>query len=111
MMEHRNAKRPLMCFPDPLSRRMNLTRARRCRKRLRGAVRRPPVFSRLSPGSPPSSIRLLACYPFLMPGAQEQGDLAAPEDAELVRVLMPSPLGPLGVELLGMAVTRLRIDP
>lgn len=28
-----------------------------------------------------------------------------------LRVLMPSPIGPLGVELLGMAVIRLRIDP
>jgi methylated-DNA-[protein]-cysteine S-methyltransferase len=46
-----------------------------------------------------------------MPGALEQGGLAAPQDAELVRVLMPSPLGSLGVELLGAAVTRLRIDP
>jgi methylated-DNA-[protein]-cysteine S-methyltransferase len=46
-----------------------------------------------------------------MPEAEEQGGLAAPREAELVRVLMPSPLGPLGVELQGMAVTRLRIDP
>jgi methylated-DNA-[protein]-cysteine S-methyltransferase len=46
-----------------------------------------------------------------MPGAQEQGGLALPEDVELVRVLMPSPIGPLGVELLGTAVTRLLIDP
>ena len=46
-----------------------------------------------------------------MPGAQEHGGLAAPREAELVRVLMPSPLGPLGVELLGTAVTRLLIDP
>jgi len=46
-----------------------------------------------------------------MPGVQEQGGLAAPEDLDLVRVLMPSPLGPLGVELLGTAVTRLLIDP
>jgi len=46
-----------------------------------------------------------------MPGAQEHGGLAAPDDAELVRVLLPSPLGPLGLELLGTAVTRLRIDP
>jgi methylated-DNA-[protein]-cysteine S-methyltransferase len=46
-----------------------------------------------------------------MPGAQELGGLAAPQEAELVRVLMPSPLGPLGVELLGTAVTRLLIDP
>src|SRR5438128_2399737 len=62
-------------------------------------------------GGPASSIGPPACYPFPMPGALEQGDLAAPQDAELVRVLMPSPLGPLGVELLGTAVTRLRIDP
>ena len=46
-----------------------------------------------------------------MPEAQEQSGLAARQDAELVRVLMPSPLGPLGVELSGVAVTRLRIDP
>src|SRR3954465_9033242 len=52
-----------------------------------------------------------ACYPFPMPGAQEHGGLAVPQEAELVRVLMPSPLGPLGVELLGTAVTRLLIDP
>ncbi|HEX9944395.1 MAG TPA: methylated-DNA--[protein]-cysteine S-methyltransferase [Thermoanaerobaculia bacterium] len=31
--------------------------------------------------------------------------------AELTRVLMPSPIGPLGVELLGTAVTRLVIEP
>ena len=46
-----------------------------------------------------------------MPGVQEQGSLAVPPEAERVRVLLPSPIGPLGVELLGMAVTRLRIDP
>jgi O-6-methylguanine DNA methyltransferase len=46
-----------------------------------------------------------------MPGAQEQDGLAVPQEAERVRVLMPSPIGPLGVELLGAAVTRLRIDP
>jgi methylated-DNA-[protein]-cysteine S-methyltransferase len=35
-----------------------------------------------------------------------------PESApEIVRVLMPSPIGPLGVELLGTAVTRLIIEP
>jgi methylated-DNA-[protein]-cysteine S-methyltransferase len=28
-----------------------------------------------------------------------------------LRVLMPSPIGPLGVELLGTAVIRIRIDP
>ena len=32
-------------------------------------------------------------------------------DLDPVRVLMPSPLGPLGVELLGSAVTRLLINP
>jgi methylated-DNA-[protein]-cysteine S-methyltransferase len=31
--------------------------------------------------------------------------------APLVRVLMPSPIGPLGVEVLGSAVTRVLIDP
>jgi O-6-methylguanine DNA methyltransferase len=46
-----------------------------------------------------------------MPGAQEHGGLAVPLEAERVRVLLPSPIGPLGVELLGMTVTRLRIDP
>jgi methylated-DNA-[protein]-cysteine S-methyltransferase len=31
--------------------------------------------------------------------------------AEPVRVLMPSPIGPLGVEILGTALTRLTFDP
>jgi methylated-DNA-[protein]-cysteine S-methyltransferase len=31
--------------------------------------------------------------------------------AEAIRVLMPSPIGPLGVEVLGTAVTRLIIEP
>lgn len=35
-----------------------------------------------------------------------------PESApQPLRVLMPSPIGPLGLELLGTAVVRLRIDP
>src|SRR5438270_7869384 len=36
----------------------------------------------------------------------------APEGtAPTFRVLMPSPIGPLGIELLGTAVTRIAIDP
>jgi methylated-DNA-[protein]-cysteine S-methyltransferase len=31
--------------------------------------------------------------------------------AQAIRVLMPSPIGPLGVEILGTAVTRLTIEP
>jgi methylated-DNA-[protein]-cysteine S-methyltransferase len=46
-----------------------------------------------------------------MPGAQEHGGLAVPAEVERVRVLLPSPIGPLGIELRGLAVTRLRIDP
>ncbi len=36
-----------------------------------------------------------------------------PEDAmrPAIRVLMPSPIGPLGVEILGTAITRLTIEP
>jgi methylated-DNA-[protein]-cysteine S-methyltransferase len=46
-----------------------------------------------------------------MPGAREQGGLTVPQDVEPVRVLMPSPIGTLGVELQGTAVTRLLIEP
>jgi methylated-DNA-[protein]-cysteine S-methyltransferase len=46
-----------------------------------------------------------------MPELQGQG-LAAPEgQAAPLRVLLPSPIGPLGLELCGTAVTRLVIDP
>jgi methylated-DNA-[protein]-cysteine S-methyltransferase len=38
-------------------------------------------------------------------------DPAAESAARPIRVLMPSPIGPLGVELLGTAVTRVTIDP
>lgn len=47
-----------------------------------------------------------------MPEAQEERPAQpAGNDAPLLRVLMPSPIGPLGLELQGTAVTRLRIDP
>lgn len=42
----------------------------------------------------------------------QPGISPTPENgARLVRVLMPSPIGPLGVEVLGVAVTRVLIDP
>jgi methylated-DNA-[protein]-cysteine S-methyltransferase len=43
----------------------------------------------------------------------QEGRSAPPRDiaAPSVRVLMPSPIGALGVELTGSAVTRLRIEP
>jgi methylated-DNA-[protein]-cysteine S-methyltransferase len=43
--------------------------------------------------------------------AQEQAGGAPRGAAEALRVLMPSPIGCLGVELTGTAVTRLRIEP
>jgi methylated-DNA-[protein]-cysteine S-methyltransferase len=44
--------------------------------------------------------------------AQEGSTAPARESApQPLRVLMPSPIGPLGLELQGTAVTRLRIDP
>ncbi len=47
-----------------------------------------------------------------MPDAQEDGGAAAQEgQAEPLRVLVPSPLGPLGIELTGAAISRLLIDP
>lgn len=47
-----------------------------------------------------------------MPEAQEGSSAPVqPTDAAPLRVLMPSPIGHLGVELRGTAVTRLRIDP
>jgi methylated-DNA-[protein]-cysteine S-methyltransferase len=47
-----------------------------------------------------------------MPEAQEDGGAAAQEcPAEPLRVLVPSPIGPLGVELLGTAITRIVIEP
>lgn len=47
-----------------------------------------------------------------MPESQEGSSVPALESApQPLRVLMPSPLGPLGVELLGTAVIRLRIGP
>lgn len=54
-----------------------------------------------------------AVLPFdVMPEAQEEGGAAARQDAaEPVRVLLPSPLGPLGIELQGTAITRLLIEP
>jgi len=47
-----------------------------------------------------------------MSSPQEAGADPAPEvSAEALRVLMPSPLGPLGVELRGTSITLLRFDP
>jgi methylated-DNA-[protein]-cysteine S-methyltransferase len=44
--------------------------------------------------------------------AQEDGGAAALEgQAEPLRILLPSPIGPLGIELQGTAITRLAIDP
>jgi methylated-DNA-[protein]-cysteine S-methyltransferase len=43
--------------------------------------------------------------------AQEGSTRSREGTAPPLRVLMPSPIGPLGVELTGSAVTRLRIDP
>jgi methylated-DNA-[protein]-cysteine S-methyltransferase len=43
--------------------------------------------------------------------AQPHTDPAPEGAARLIRVLMPSPIGPLGVELLGTAVTRVAFDP
>lgn len=38
--------------------------------------------------------------------------IAAPQGpVEPLRVLMPSPIGPLGLEIQGTAITRLRLDP
>ncbi|MES1240231.1 MAG: methylated-DNA--[protein]-cysteine S-methyltransferase [Acidobacteriota bacterium] len=47
-----------------------------------------------------------------MPAIQEGSAGPALDSApQPLRVLLPSPIGPLGVELLGTAVVRLRIDP
>lgn len=43
--------------------------------------------------------------------AQERTDEAPQGAAEALKVLVPSPIGCLGVELTGIAVTRLRIEP
>ena len=43
--------------------------------------------------------------------AQERSLPAQAGTAETLRVLMPSPIGPLGIELHGAVVTRLWIDP
>lgn len=45
-----------------------------------------------------------------MPEMQEESAAPAPMP-EPLRVLMPSPIGPLGMELQGTIVTRLLIDP
>src|SRR4051794_40839626 len=51
---------------------------------------------------------LPACY--ALSGMDIQSP--APESAaQPVRILMPSPIGPLGVELRGIAVAGVRIDP
>ena len=47
-----------------------------------------------------------------MPQTEEADAAHEPEvSAKAVRVLMPSPIGPIGIELTGTAVTLLRIDP
>lgn len=47
-----------------------------------------------------------------MSQTQEADAAHEPEvSATTVRILMPSPIGPIGVELTGTAVTLLRIDP
>ncbi len=47
-----------------------------------------------------------------MPEAQEGGGAAAQESqAEPLRVLLPSPIGSLGVELREVAITRIVIEP
>jgi len=43
--------------------------------------------------------------------AQSSIDPAPEGAARPIRVLMPSPIGPLGVEILGTAVTRVTFDP
>jgi methylated-DNA-[protein]-cysteine S-methyltransferase len=43
--------------------------------------------------------------------AQPHIDPAPEGGAQPIRVLMPSPIGPLGVEILGTAVTRVTFDP
>jgi O-6-methylguanine DNA methyltransferase len=48
---------------------------------------------------------------FAMPELQGQGLAASEGEAEPFRVLLPSPIGALGLELCGTAVTRLVIDP
>lgn len=53
-------------------------------------------------------------YPDLtMPEFQEGSATPVPQAADTppLRVLVPSPIGPLGIELQGTVVTRLRIDP
>jgi methylated-DNA-[protein]-cysteine S-methyltransferase len=47
----------------------------------------------------------------MSPAQEENGGHAPEASAHTVRVLMPSPLGPLGVELFGTAVSLLRIAP
>ena len=45
--------------------------------------------------------------------AQLEGpEVAGPQEAvEPLRVLMPSPIGPLGIDLSGAVITRVRVDP
>ncbi len=42
---------------------------------------------------------------------QSQADPAPESAANAIRILMPSPIGPLGVEILGTAVSRVAFDP
>jgi methylated-DNA-[protein]-cysteine S-methyltransferase len=52
-----------------------------------------------------------ACYPWLRMEAQAHADATPESPAQPLRILMPSPLGPLGVEILGTALTRVTFDP
>ncbi|HEY4587914.1 MAG TPA: methylated-DNA--[protein]-cysteine S-methyltransferase, partial [Thermoanaerobaculia bacterium] len=58
-----------------------------------------------------SSQEVSACYPWLEMEAQPRVS-STPESApQPLRVLMPSPLGPLGIEILGTALTRILFEP
>ena len=52
-----------------------------------------------------------ACYPWLSMEAQPHAEAAPESAARPLRILMPSPLGPLGVEILGTALTRVTFEP
>src|SRR3954447_9187848 len=57
------------------------------------------------------SQEVFACYPWLEMEAQPRVS-STPESApQPLRVLMPSPLGPLGIEILGTALTRILFEP
>ena len=52
-----------------------------------------------------------ACYPWLGMEAQARFSSTPESTAQPLRILMPSPLGPLGVEILGTALVRITFDP